>query len=644
MVIFDKLNILALFANVSCTGTAESIKYSAVANLSQVQGQLGQFISFGKYEMAGQLDSDGEVLIKKEKITAAGKAGIKELKLSSTEGVTAVEPDAKIDFAVAYEPDKKTAAVDTLKADASFGQLSVKDAVLPMGKEATVPMKFDVSASNIDLAKLQPFMVLFASFPKDMQLAGLAASQVSVTSRKDTYYIATDSTAIKNLSLIYPGQQPFQQTEVLLAFDVEVNPVLKTLAVKKLQLTSPQIKIKGTFQKTIEGNEGKLEGQANLDYDWAAISTIAAPYLPKGLHIKGQRTDTVKFSSKYPAAQPDKMLANLNARAKTGFAGADYKGLIFGPTEVEVMAQNGILLIPPFSSPVNNGQLNFAAETDFKQKPVFMRTPAPIQVVKDVQITDQMGKELLVYVNPIFANVTKVSGLVNFNCEKFALPIVGGTKNDIEIVGTVSADKINLGSGGLLGQLLAAIGDKFAGQEITIHPTRFALQQGYLQYDNMQVDVGNGPFNFKGAIGLDKTLNMSITVPYGPSGRVTTQEMQTASRYTVPLRGTTDNPQLDMAKLLADMAKEAAGTRTEKKPRRLVQKIKRRLCKSFGSTNVLLNFDSLRTRCSASTSAIGTEVCSIPSFNYPSVFGISRWSITFPSMSITSIVRRLPLI
>lgn len=556
VVTFDKLNISAPFASLDCSGTTESIKYSAAANLAQIQDQLGQFISFGKYKMAGQFSSDGQVQIKKEKITAAGSAGLKELKLSSTEGVTAVEPQAKIDFAVAYEPDRKAVAVDTLKADASFGQLSVKGAVLPLGKEATVPMKLDASASNIDLAKLQPFMVLFAAFPKDMQLAGQAASQVSVSSKKDTYYITTDSTSVKNLSVIYPGQQPFVQSEVLLAFDVEVNPVLQTLVVKKLQLTSPQIKIKGNFQKTIEGSESKLEGQANLDYDWAAISTIAAPYLPKGLQVKGKRSDTIKFSSKYPAAQPDKMLANLNARTKIGFDQADYMGLVFGPTEVEVMAQNGTLMIPPFSAAVNNGQLNFAAEADFKQKPTFLKTPAPIQVVKDVQITEQMGKELLTYVNPIFANNTSVTGVVNFNCEKLAMPIVGGTKNDIDIAGTISADKVLLGSSSLLSQLMTAIGSNFGGEEITIHPTKFALQKGFLRYDDMRVDVGQNPFDFKGAIGLDKTLNMSITVPYGPSGKVKTGEVQTAARYSVPLRGTTDNPKLDVGKLLEDIAKK----------------------------------------------------------------------------------------
>jgi hypothetical protein len=32
--------------------------------------------------------------------------------------------------------------------------------------------------------------------------------------------------------------------------------------------------------------------------------------------------------------------------------------------------------------------------------------------------------------------------------------------------------------------------------------------------------------------------------------------VQTASRYSVPLRGTTDNPKLDVGKLLQDIAKK----------------------------------------------------------------------------------------
>jgi len=149
----------------------------------------------------------------------------------------------------------------------------------------------------------------------------------------------------------------------------------------------------------------------------------------------------------------------------------------------------------------------------------------------------------MTYVNPLFANNSSVTGTVNFNCEKFALPIVGGTKNDIEIIGTIAADNVKLGSSGLLGQLMIAAGDKFGGEVITMHPTKFTLQQGFLRYDNMQIDVGQKPFIFKGAVGLDETLNMMVTLPYGGG-------------VTVPLRGTVSKPKPDLGKLFENIAKK----------------------------------------------------------------------------------------
>jgi len=156
----------------------------------------------------------------------------------------------------------------------------------------------------------------------------------------------------------------------------------------------------------------------------------------------------------------------------------------------------------------------------------------------------------LMYVNPIFANAVDVSGLANFSCQKLSIPLASGAKNDIEVIGTISANKLQLQASDLLGQILTIAGGT-AREEITIHPTNFALQKGFLRYDNMQVDVGNNPVNFKGVIGLDKSLDMTVTLPYTTSGRTARVGRETeGDRITLPLKGTITKPKLDTAKLL----------------------------------------------------------------------------------------------
>jgi hypothetical protein len=67
----------------------------------------------------------------------------------------------------------------------------------------------------------------------------------------------------------------------------------------------------------------------------------------------------------------------------------------------------------------------------------------------------------------------------------------------------------------------------------------------------MQIDVGDNPINFKGAIGLDKSLDMTVTLPYTTEGRTARVGGTTrGARIALPLKGTVDKPQLDTDKLL----------------------------------------------------------------------------------------------
>ena len=549
----DRLDVSAAFCRITCTGTSELLKYSADVNLGGLQAELGQFIDIGPYKIAGGLFSKGEVSGSKDKISVAGSSEVKNLRLTSAEGVSAFEPKADIDFSVIADTAKRIVDVNFINAEASLGEVGIKDAVLPLGKKAQKPMDLVVSANDVDLAKLQPFAVLFASFPKEMQLAGTAESDISLSSEKHIYRITIGSTKIKNLKLSYPGKEPFEPNEVSLVFDAEVNPRQKTANVKKLQLTSPQIKIhKGEFSQVSKAGKTRLEGQVDCEYDWSAVSTVAGPFLPQGLKLQGKRRDAINFASEYPTDRTDKLLANLNTKAKLGFEKAQYMGLNFGPTEVDIQIQNGLLKIAPFSTTVNNGQFNFAAEADFKQKPTLLKTSQPV-AMKDIQINEVIGRRLLVYVNPIFLNPVDATGMANFSAERLVIPLAGASKNRLEVIGTIAIDNLKLWPTGLLGLIISPIGQREPIVNMRIHPTRFVLQNGFVQYDDMQMDIGDNPVNFKGVIGLDKSVNMTVTLPYTLKGRTARVDKETVGqRISLPLRGTIDKPVLDLGKLLEE--------------------------------------------------------------------------------------------
>jgi len=551
---FDKLDVSAPFARINASGSIEEIKYEGQADLAKLQSELGQFADLGPYQMAGELSSKGQVSIKEDKISGVGSSVVKNLRLSSDDKVTASEP--KTDVAFAFDIDRKDniVTIDSLEANANLGKLSIKEGLVPLNKKSTKPMKLAVSANDVDLEKLQPFAVLFASFPQDMQLAGIADSRIHVSSEKGIYRIATDATKIENFKLVSPEKEPFQQEQVTLTFDAEVDPKEKAINVKELQLESPQIKIKkGEFRKANEAGKTRLQGRADCEYDWDAVTVVASQFMPAGLKLKGTNKLPIDFATEYPTNQTEKLLENLSTKGKFGFQEAHYMGLNFSPTEAQIQIKNGFFTIEPFSTTVNNGEFNFAGQADFKQKPRLLKTSKPMQIAKDIEINKETSQKLLMYVNPIFANIVSVTGVANFNCERLAIPLAAGKKNEVEVIGTISADKLYLQASDLLGQILSVVGTGSAGQRLRIHPTNFALQKGVRRYDDMQVDIGDNPINFKGAIGLDKKLDMTVTLPYTVRGRTARVGRETDSpRISLSLVGTIDKPKLDVGKLLED--------------------------------------------------------------------------------------------
>ena len=554
---FDKIDVSAPFAKINCAGSAESITYNAEADLTKLQSELGQFIDFGPYKLAGQFVGKGQVAIKGDKITTTGSSAFSNIVLAAQDGNSVSEPKAQIDTAVDYDKKNSVVAIHSVAASTSFGRLSVKDGVLALNKESTQPSRLAISANSIDLAKLKPFLVMFASFPKDSQMAGVADSLLMVNAEKNVYKITTDSTTIKGLKFTTPGTtKPFEQQNAALVAEVAFNPTDGTFS-QKINLLSDNFKVALNLSKQNKDNQkAELKGNAELEYDWTAVSAAVAPYMPEGLTLQGKRKDAINFLSEYPIGQTDQLMANLTAKGKVGFQQAGYMGLNFGPTDVDIQIDSGLLKIAPFSTTVNEGQFNFASQADFKQKPALFKTPKPMQVVKDIKINDATTRQLLKYVNPIFANAVNVSGIANFNCEQLNIPISAQAKNDAVVIGTISVSELRLQASDLLGQILAVAGTGAAGTVLTIHPTRFVLQKGILRYDDMQVDVGDNPVNFKGMIGLDKSLDMTVTLPYTTEGRTARIGREISGRrITLPLKGTVDKPQLDMGKLLEEQLK-----------------------------------------------------------------------------------------
>ena len=554
----DNLSVTAPFAKINANGTFKQINYQGQTDLTSLQSQLGPFLNLGPYKLAGQVATKGQVSLAEQVTGVTGTLSAQQLVLASADGNSVAEPQANVDFALSVDQKKQAVTVQNLTANASFGTIGVKNGTIPLGSASPVPLNLVVTATNVDLSKLEPYGVLFASLPKDLAVAGIAQSQVTITQKQTVYRLTSKDTRIQNLRVVSQGKPPFQQPQVTATFDVYVDPNQKTIDVSQLQVESPQIKIrKGQFTRATQGSTVKAEGSLDGQLDWAAVAPLASTFLPGQLSIAGQKPVALNFTSTYPVGEPNGLLAHLSGQGSLGFDRAAYLGFAFGATQLDLRAQDGLVTIGPVATTVNNGKLNFTGDANFRQPPGVLATQKLVHLAQGVQINEQTAQALLKYVNPIFADAVSVSGTANFDVQQMAIPLSARARDKAQLNGTISIDQLKLGASGILNQILSVVGQSIRDQVLTVHPTVLVLQKGVLRYEDMQIDIGQNPVNFRGSIGLDGALNMTVVLPYTLTGRlVRVGQPEMKDRIVVPLTGTVNKPQLNLQKLVESQLQE----------------------------------------------------------------------------------------
>lgn len=549
----ERLDLNSSFAQVQAKGDLERVEHRASIDLAALQSEMDRFVDLKGIRFAGRCSSQGVVRMGAASKAFQGSVEIDQVQLTGPNNVTASEPKARIQYAL--DLGAKDLKVNSLQLDSGLAAAQVEDAVIPLSLDKDTPLAaFPVNVSKVDLARVRPWLVALGYLDPNMVLAGMVSSPVQVTFDSTAVTLTSDRTRIEGLRWGPQGRPMVDPNIVMATFKVRKDRTTGTLEAD-LRIQSPaggtvvdvpsaEVWYRATDQTT------SLRGKAQYAYDLAKVTPALAAFLPQDMVLAGKRHKSMEFSAEYPSDQSDQILTHLKAKAGLGFDSAGYMGLDVGKTDPNTVLTNGLLTLLPFTSTVNQGQLNFGCTVDLTKSPVVFTMPQPMQIAKDVQITPQMAQKLLRYVSPLFAGATSASGRVSLACERLIVPASSADLNRVEVIGTVSMEDVLIGGSDLLGQLLLAFGQAGASQRLAIQPTRFVVKDGVVRYDNMEIHIGDHPLNLAGSIGPKERLDMTVTMPYAFQGKIARVGQPSGQRIAVPLTGTLRRPQLDIQRFL----------------------------------------------------------------------------------------------
>jgi hypothetical protein len=553
----DQLDLNSSFAQVQAQGNADRIEHKASVDLQKLQSELGRFVDLKGYRFGGRLSSNGTVVMTQDKKVFQGAAQIEQLQLTDPNNVTASEPKAQIQYAM--DLGTQELLVRSFQVDSGILALQAKDAAVPLDLQHAKPVTFAVMLSKVDLDKARQWLVALDYVEPNMVLGGIVSSPMQVTFDAAGVAVSSDQTRIQGLRYGPKGKSVYEPNVVNATFKFKRETATGAIEAdchiqapvtgQPMDLSSADVQYKSTAQTT------SIQGKAQYGYDLARLTPVLASVLPQDMTMAGKRQKTVEFSTQYPTAKPDQLLAHLNAKAGAGFDSAGYLGLDVGTTDPNAVVENGLLKLMPFTSSANQGQVSFGCNVDLTKSPMVFTIPRPMQVAKDVQITPAMTTKVLRYVNPFFADAANASGRVSFMCDRLVVPAAGAGLSTLDVEGTISMDNVVIGGSDLLGKILLVFGQRNQLAHLAIHPTHFVVKDGVLRYDNMQIDVDDHPITFSGSIGPNEKLNMTVTLPVTFQGKAA-RTGQAGDRVAIPLLGTIRRPQLDVQKLIQGQLQE----------------------------------------------------------------------------------------
>lgn len=542
--VIQSLNADTPFGVLKAAGSLEAMNFELTdADLAGISAFARQFAQLGGFSATGTGQVKGNLTQKSDSIALAASGMLRKVQLKKGD-LTAPTTDLSFQTQTVYNMAKRTVALTDTNATFVAGAVRIPTATFGLDQDAAGFMPMSVkAAAQMDLAKLAAFAPLFTDALTGYMLAGTVDANAALEAQKGKVLIEAAPVKAQNLRIAKAGAEPFNQQAITLNARIALDMLTKSIDIQAFDLQGGDgqtlIKIqKGTFQQTQTPTTGKLDAQFDVEYDVAALTGLAQPFLPAGFRAEGKRRDTIAFQSTWPLAQPEKKIANLTGKAALGFDQAQFQGLNFGKTQLLINAGDGKAAIQIPDAPVNGGTVRFAGTVFLDRKPMVLVLDKPATIVDNIQLNPIVAHKLLRFPLPIFANSVRVSGVASLNCQTLTIPLGDAPVETIDIAGTISLNDVRIQSP-LLATLSSVL--QINLERFTMPPSAFTVRNGIANCSQMSLIFDDGRFTlrFSGMTDLrNEALRMNIAA------------LTPNRTLNIPLSGTLSKPEVDVAGLI----------------------------------------------------------------------------------------------
>jgi hypothetical protein len=240
------------------------------------------------------------------------------------------------------------------------------------------------------------------------------------------------------------------------------------------------------------------------------------------------------------------------------FTGGNVYGFQIGPGELKCRLDNGTLQTEPLQVTCNQGTLCMQPELRMAVQPMEFRLSAGT-LASRVQLGPAACRSALKYVVPVLASATQSQGQFSIQLDGCRIPL--GDLSRAEIGGRVIVHSAAMTAGPMVRQLTPFLTSPPSLVRIPADTVvLFRMTGGRIYHQGLVLEFPELTVRTFGSVGLDDTLKLMVetSVPLGWLPKSGATDAIRKQKMQIPLGGTLDSPQLDLAEL-ARVKKQVLG-------------------------------------------------------------------------------------
>lgn len=552
-VVLKELRFDSSFAGIRAAGDMKALTASFSADIAVCMAELGQFLSIGRPDAAGQLNGTLSVDRLKDReawqvalqvsgrgMAAAGAAD-RRLELGS------LTSDASLVFHNDSASGRK--GITDFRAGMKSDQLTVSIRLpgldLPGGSRAYPEISACSISAELDLKNLAALLSGAGYLPEGAGMGGSLAVNAGASLKEGTAAVEVQASGktVEFSSGIVRTVEP----AVKLSLKAKHSLIEDRLVIEKLDIDSQTLSalLSGSITSVKTDKDCVMEGVFTCDY--ARLGSILSAATGKDIEMSGKREEKISISGRLGSSDKTVLFAGINGGAGIFLDKLRLFGMDMRDMDFRVSIGQGIAAAE-VKTQFNEGKVELNPRLSAAGSVLTLTLPDESRVLQGVKLTDDMINEMIALMHPLLRNCAAAGGKIDMTISRCSIPLDKSMRKEMSLTGRLEMHDVVLAPEGLIKQLMDVARLEVRNVSLENDSVSFTVRDGRIETSPLKLGGGSSVITISGSVGIDGRLDYSADAPV-------TEKMVGADIFPylkgsfikIPIKGSASKPEINVA-------------------------------------------------------------------------------------------------